>query len=73
MGFTTARSGALVAPSITRFAAEEAKERSSTLKESRKFLEEQRYRRAPNKKDKVKGDDKGDDKGKGKGKGKEDE
>ena len=61
MGFATARSGALVAPAVSKHAAEKAKERSATLKESRKFLEEQRLRRSP------KGDQKGDPKGKGKG------
>ena len=38
IGFSSARSGALVAPAVSKHAAEKAKERAATLKESRKFL-----------------------------------
>ena len=58
MGWGVQRGGALVAPALTRHAATRASERSSVLKEQRKYMEELRLR-APPKRPKGKG--KGDD------------
>ncbi len=45
MGWGIQKGGALVSPALTRFAASKAAERSSILKEKRKFAEEMRLRK----------------------------
>ena len=47
MGWGIQRGGAIVAPSLTRHAANKAGERSNIMKEQRKLLEELRLRRPP--------------------------
>ena len=45
MGWGIQKGGALVSPALTRFAANKAAERSSIMKEKRKFAEEMRLRK----------------------------
>ena len=54
MGWGVQRGGALVSPLLTRHAATKAAERSSILKEKRKYAEEMRLKKTP--KGKGKGD-----------------
>ncbi len=46
MGWGQQRGGALVAPQLSKFAAERAKERASILKEQRKYAEEMRLKKS---------------------------
>ena len=64
MGWGVQRGGALVAPSLTRRAAQRASERSSILKENRKLQEEVRLRKGG------RGGGDGDGRGRGSGRGK---